>query len=64
MLEIVATFFSTFAISQVAEFISDTIHNPHVMDVPQGGVLAIGAIFAGIGTAVADRMVHHSNPNE
>jgi hypothetical protein len=60
-LENFAFFSGTFAVSQVAEFIGDTIHNPHVMDVPQGGVLAIGAIAGGIVAVVADRLMHRSH---
>jgi uncharacterized membrane protein YeaQ/YmgE (transglycosylase-associated protein family) len=63
-LENIAFFGGTFAVSQVGAFIGDTIHNPHIMDVPQGGALGISIVVASIGAVVADHLIHRSNQSE
>lgn len=60
-LENIAIFSGIFTVSQVAEFIGDTIHKPHVTDIPQGGVLAVGVVAGGIVTAVVDHFMHRSH---
>lgn len=49
-----AYFCGLFTIAQIAEYIGDQLHNPDVMDVPHGGVIAIGLGAAALGTTIID----------
>lgn len=59
--ENIAIFGGIFAVSQIAEFIGNQIHNPNIMAVPEGGVISLGLVLAGVSTTVVDRLGHRRN---
>jgi hypothetical protein len=57
--ENVAFFSGTYILADLSERVGDAIHNPHVADVPQSVVIALGVIASGVVTAIVDRSMHH-----
>ncbi|HEY4964655.1 MAG TPA: hypothetical protein VIH90_08260 [Candidatus Saccharimonadales bacterium] len=61
-LENIAIFGGSFVLTQIAEFVGNQVHNPNVMSVPEGGVIGLGLVLAGVSAAVYDRIAHrHEN---
>ena len=58
-LENLALFGTSFTIGQVALYAADKLYDPHTVDVPQGGAIALGLVVSGLSAAVFDRAVHH-----
>lgn len=58
-LENLALFGGSFALNEVALYAADKLADPHVMNVPQGGAIALGLAVSGVATATFDRLVHH-----
>jgi hypothetical protein len=55
-LENSALFGAYFTASQIAGYIGDRFHDPEVVDVPHGAVIALGIAVSGLTTVVYDRV--------
>ena len=57
-IENITVFGGSFILTQLAEFVGNQIHNSNVISVPEGGVIGLGLVLAGVSTAVFDSIAH------